>query len=122
MSGRVISEGSTRLLLPTLPEDYTALRDAVAWRGLAVPEGGLEPDAVLVMLEGWSRAAVGSAGLGALAGDEVVVSLAVRDCPADGVVGNTQRLSDDDRIARQTLTFGLPRVRQNRVPLLSDTL
>ena len=71
-----------------------------------MPEGGLEPDEVPVMLEGWSHAACGSARLGALAGDEVVVSLAVRDCPADGVGGNGQRLSDDDRIARQTLTFG----------------
>ena len=62
MSGRVISESSTRLLIPTLPEDYTALRDAVAWRGYAVPEGGLKPDEVLVMLEGWSARLLAAQG------------------------------------------------------------
>ena len=65
-------------LIASGPADYVALRGATHWRGYALPPGGLEPDAVLVMLQGWSARLVAAQGWGswlAVRGGEVVASL-----------------------------------------------
>ena len=42
------------ILIATGAADYAALKTG-SWRGFAVPRGGLEPDEVLDMLQGWKR-------------------------------------------------------------------
>lgn len=76
-------------LIATGPEDYAALVGAGTWRGLALPEGGLEPEPVLAMLKALSGRLQRAQGWGtwfAAAGGEVVCSLAVKDVPAHGTV------------------------------------
>ena len=71
------------------PQDFADLIGAQDWRGFAIPDGGLEPEAVLVMLQGWSARLDAAQGWGtwlAVAQGEVVASLAVKDVPRDGSV------------------------------------
>ena len=77
------------LLIATGPADYAALRGASVWRGYAVTPGGLEPDEVLVMLQGWSARLQAAQGWGswlAVRGGEVVASLAVKQPLSEGTV------------------------------------
>ena len=76
-------------LIPCGPRDYADLIGANDWRGFAIPQGGLEPEAVLLMLQGWSARLQAAQGWGtwlAVVQDEVVASLAVKDVPRDGSV------------------------------------
>ena len=71
------------------PQDFADLIGAQDWRGYGVPAGGLEPEAVLVMLQVWSARLQAVQGWGtwlAVAQGEVVASLAVKDLPRDGSV------------------------------------
>lgn len=75
-------------LIATVPGDYAALRDARKWRGYGLPEGGVESDATLTMLEGWSAGLQAGPGWGtwlAESQDQVVASLAIKASPVNGV-------------------------------------
>lgn len=76
-------------LIATGPQDYAALNGAGTWRGLAIPEGGLEPEPVLAMLGALSQRLNLAQGWGTwfgVAGGEVVCSVAVKDVPREGAV------------------------------------
>lgn len=76
-------------LIPSFPEDYQRLGEGGPWKGFALPEGGLEPPEVLEMLARWSARLQAAQGWGswlAVAGGEVVASLAVKEPLAGGVV------------------------------------
>jgi RimJ/RimL family protein N-acetyltransferase len=76
-------------LIATGPQDYAALVGAGSWRGLAIPDGGLEPEPVLAMLGALSRRLNQTQGWGTwfgVAGGEVVCSVAVKDVPRAGSV------------------------------------
>ena len=76
-------------LIATGPDDYRGLIGAAEWRNFQVPEGGLEPEAVLNMLTGWSDKLQRAQGWGtwlAVTQGAVVASLAVKAALADGAV------------------------------------
>lgn len=76
-------------LVATGPQDYAELIGTGRWRDLAIPDGGLEPAPVLSMLAALSQRLNAAQGWGtwfALAGGELVCSLAVKDLPAHGTV------------------------------------
>ena len=76
------------LLIPAGPEDYRDLA-APLWRGYRVPEGGLAPAPVMEILIGWSARLLAAQGWGswiAVAGGEVVASVAVKHPLAAGTV------------------------------------
>ena len=76
------------LLIAAGPEDYQACNPPL-WRGYRVPEGGLAPAPVIDILIGWSARLVAAQGWGswiAVAGGEVVASLAVKHPLAAGTV------------------------------------
>ncbi len=79
----------TLRLIPTLATDYSALVGATSWRDWHVPEGGLEPADVLVMLAELCAELDAAQGWGtwlAVVGDEVVASVAVKTPIAAGRV------------------------------------
>lgn len=76
-------------LIASLPQDYADLTLASKWRGLTIPEGGLEPEPVLRMLQSLAQRLHDAQGWGtwlAVAGGEVVGSLAVKNVPFAGSV------------------------------------
>ncbi|MGQ0610263.1 MAG: GNAT family N-acetyltransferase [Paracoccaceae bacterium] len=76
-------------LIATGPQDYSHLVGAGTWRGLAIPEGGLEPAPVLAMLGALSLRLNRAQGWGTwfgVAEGEVVCSVAVKDVPRAGSV------------------------------------
>lgn len=76
-------------LLATTGADYAVIGQGGPWQGHSVPEGGLEPDFVLVLLEGLSQRLHQAQGWGTwfgVVGGEVVVSIAVKDPVLAGAV------------------------------------
>ena len=77
-------------LIAARPADYAALAAGAGLDGWHLPEGGLEPQAVLEMLAKWSarvQAVQGWSHWFAVEGREIVASLGVKDpINADGAV------------------------------------
>ena len=84
-------------LIASGPKDYADLIGADTWRGYAVPPGGLEPEPVLRMLQGWAARLQAAQGWGSWLAvtelgpemegvAEVVASLAIKDVAKDGRV------------------------------------
>ena len=84
-------------LIASGPKDYADLIGADTWRGYAVPQGGLEPEPVLRMLQGWAARLQAAQGWGSWLAvtepgpeiegvAEVVASLAIKDVAKDGRV------------------------------------